>query len=151
MSDGVSLSGAHECQLTLRRAGVTTEFWERVAKDVVLARKVVALVFNHSEDFRVPVDYGKTFAEKITAGNYDWVDPNINAEIFPVKGTGVTDADVVLFHFGKDVTTVWIEREMSCLATGRPGLRSCWPSALPSPCCRRRAPSLHLALLRSRC
>jgi len=115
MSVGVSLGTAHEADVTLRSVGALPILWERIRGDKKLARKVVALVFNHSEDFRVPVDCNKTLAVMIAAGNYDFVDPNINAENFPVKGAGVTDADIVLFHFGEKAATNWIEREMRSL------------------------------------
>jgi len=115
MKGGVSLGGAHQAEVTLRKMGATPLLWTRIAESAGLARKVVALVFNHSEDYIVRVDCTKTLAEMVAAGNYDSVAPNIRVDNFPVKGTGVTDVCIVLFCFGKEVTTKWVEGEMRSL------------------------------------
>ena len=44
--DTVSLGQAHETALTLQKAGATPEFWTRLAQNVELAKRVVAVVMS---------------------------------------------------------------------------------------------------------
>jgi hypothetical protein len=39
-------------------------------------------------DLIIAVDYGMSLRDMIAAGKYDWVNPSITAERFPVEGTG---------------------------------------------------------------
>ena len=55
--------------------------------------------------FQVTVDYGKSLAEMIAAGNYDWVNEDITQDHFPIKGSGQEEKEVVLFHFDKVMTS----------------------------------------------
>ena len=45
----------------------------------------------------ITVDYGTSLQAMIAAGNYDWVNPNITAERFPVVGKGIVRFKPKLF------------------------------------------------------
>ena len=55
--------------------------------------------------FQVTVDYTKSLAEMVMAGKYDWVNPNIIADNFPVQGKGRQDKECVLFPFGHGISS----------------------------------------------
>ena len=42
----ISLGQAHETELTLEKAGATTEFWTRLAQSLELAKAVISLVMS---------------------------------------------------------------------------------------------------------
>ena len=54
---------------------------------------------------KVTVDYTKSLAEMIEAGKYDWKYSDITQEHFPVQGQGREEKDVVLFHFGRYISS----------------------------------------------
>jgi len=53
----------------------------------------------------IVVDYGKPLADMIAAGKYDWVNPDITAERFPVEGTGKKTFRTKLFAFGRYISS----------------------------------------------
>jgi len=55
--------------------------------------------------FKVVVDYTKTLKQMIHAGNYDWVNPDINEMNFKVEGQGKQEKEIVLFHFGRYISS----------------------------------------------
>lgn len=61
---------------------------------------------------RFAVDFGKTLEEMIAAGRYDWRNEDITAARFPIIGTGMVTVDAKLFHFGKDMSSDAVEREL---------------------------------------
>lgn len=99
MSD-VSLGLVHEAEVTLRKCGAGREFWVTIVKNPDVARKIVELV-NIMSSFDVVVDYTRSLSNMIKAGNYDWVDGDIDADHFPVKGEGKYRVSVILFHFNR--------------------------------------------------
>jgi len=54
---------------------------------------------------RVTVDYSKSLAEMIVAGNYDWQHPDIAAEHFLLIGKGKMEVEIFFSHFGKEMTS----------------------------------------------
>ena len=59
----ITLGQAHETEVTLERAGATTEFWTRVAQNLELAKAVVALVM--STVFRLVVNVERDMTDWI--------------------------------------------------------------------------------------
>jgi hypothetical protein len=53
----------------------------------------------------IAVDYGRPLADMIAAGRYDWVNPNITAERFPVEETGRKQFRAKLFHFDRYISS----------------------------------------------
>jgi hypothetical protein len=51
------------------------------------------------------VDYGTTLPDRIAAGTYDWVNPDITAERFPVEGTGKKQFRAKLFHLDRTISS----------------------------------------------
>ncbi len=86
--------------------GGTDEDLERILKEPELAQKMAELVVGPRKSaYKVTVDYAQSLAEMIKAGKYDWVNSDITAEHFPIQGKGKQDVEVVLFHFGKEITS----------------------------------------------
>jgi hypothetical protein len=53
----------------------------------------------------IAVDFGMSLQAMIAAGKYDWVNPNITDEHFPVEGTGKKTFRTKLFHFGRNISS----------------------------------------------
>jgi hypothetical protein len=53
----------------------------------------------------IAVDFGRPLAAMIAAGSYDWVNPDITAERFPVDGTGKKMFRTKLFHFDRYISS----------------------------------------------
>lgn len=53
--------------------------------------------------FTVEVDYTKPIADMVTAGGYNYANPNITAENFPVTGNGTVECEVILVHFDRNI------------------------------------------------
>ncbi len=51
------------------------------------------------------VDFGQSLEDMIIAGNYDWVNSDINARRFPVVGKGKVEFEDTLFDFGRNVSS----------------------------------------------
>lgn len=74
-----------------------------------------ATVPTTSTTFPVTVDYTLPLMEMIKAGRYDWVNPDITEEHFPVKGEGIREVVVELIHFGRFMETDDVLRELDRL------------------------------------
>lgn len=55
--------------------------------------------------FKVEVDYGKTLAEMIESGRYDWTNDDITSKRFPIRGEGKVERALVLVHPNRMVST----------------------------------------------
>lgn len=55
--------------------------------------------------FTTTVDCGMTLEQMIAAGNYDWVNPDITPERFPIKGTTRREEEPELVHFNRDISS----------------------------------------------
>lgn len=75
-----------------------------------------------SDFFSVVVDYTQSLAAMIKAGKYDWVNPDITEQHFPVK-PGSKDVSIELVHFDRVMTSDEVLTELD-----RKGLR---PATLP--------------------
>lgn len=81
----------------------------RLLTDSKLAQQVAKLIMSGrqkaGDTFKVVVDYSKSLAEMIRLGKYDWANDDINDKHFPIQGAGQHEAELVLVHFNKDITT----------------------------------------------
>ncbi len=69
--------------------------------------------------YPITVDYNQSFEQMVKAGCYDWVDSDITAEHFPVKGVGLVQLDGQLICFDKSMSSEQILAELDKM-----GLRS---------------------------
>jgi hypothetical protein len=53
----------------------------------------------------ISVDFGKSLQDMIAAGKYDWVNPNITADKFPVEGSGTKKFRSKLFDFDRYISS----------------------------------------------
>jgi hypothetical protein len=53
----------------------------------------------------IAVDYGTSLPDMIAGGKYDWVNPSITADKFPIEGTGAKNFRTKLFHFSRDISS----------------------------------------------
>ncbi len=53
----------------------------------------------------VLVDYGRSVADLVAAGNYDWKNSDVNDKNFPVSRRGTDTVDVTLVHFNRTIST----------------------------------------------
>ena len=51
----------------------------------------------------ITVDYDMVLKAMAKVGRYDWVNPDITAERFPVVGEGKAEREALLVHFGRDM------------------------------------------------
>ena len=66
---------------------------------------VVKEMENQRQTSMVIVDYSQTLAQMIKAGNYGWVNNDITQEHFPIAGSGKQEEEIVLFCFGKNISS----------------------------------------------
>ena len=62
--------------------------------------------------FRLIIDYTMSLADMITAGGYDWVNPNITEANFPIMMKGKFNLDAELFHFNRNISSEDAVEEM---------------------------------------
>jgi hypothetical protein len=53
----------------------------------------------------IAVDYRKSLADMVAAGNYDYVNPNITVDGFPVEDAGTKKYRAKLFEFGRYISS----------------------------------------------
>ena len=107
---------------TLIEQGVTPELWQdkflgdglladvaeaavkgTLPKDRSLFRQLLGLVVTII--YKIVVDYTKSLEQMIAAGCYDWVNPDITAERFPITGDGQVELEPELIHIGRDMSS----------------------------------------------
>ena len=59
--------------------------------------------YNVTEEFRFAVNYTLTLVEMIAKGKYDWSNPDITLESFPIVGSGVVEYEACYFDFPDSV------------------------------------------------
>jgi hypothetical protein len=64
------------------------------------------------DSLRIVVDYSKSLAEMVKAGKYNWVNIDITADHFPVKGSGKTDLIAEILGYGDYVSSEEIIKDM---------------------------------------
>lgn len=101
----------HEAVVTGRKVGAGKEFWATLAHSEEVFRKVVDLV-SAKPTFTVLVDYSRTLAAMIAAGRYDYVNPDITTEHFPIQGEGRRELRVALFHFNRVMSSEQVIAEL---------------------------------------
>jgi len=72
-------------------------------------RKFIGLV---AVTLAIVVDYRMSLHEMIEAGGYDYVNDDINAERFPISGTGTMSLDLELVHIGRSISSDAAEKEL---------------------------------------
>lgn len=83
--------------------------WDKIANLVIEAGKKV------KEEFKVLlVDYGRSVKNRVESGKYDYVNPDITEEHFPVSKdeVGKKELQFTLYHFGKNVESDYAISEM---------------------------------------
>lgn len=99
----------------VREQGGTDEDIHRLATpdgEKILDEFIKLIVGGTRQTFKVLVDYTKTLAEMIKAGQYDWVNENITQDHFSVHGSGQKEVEIVLFHFNRDIASEQVIVEM---------------------------------------
>jgi hypothetical protein len=84
----------------LFRAAVSMLFLAVVSLVPATAQTVPA-----SDTLTITVDHSMSLPEMITAGLYDWVDPEITETKFQAKGTGKFELNVELIHFSHPISS----------------------------------------------
>jgi hypothetical protein len=82
---------------------------EFINQVVNLAMKSVDTV---RDGLRIVVDYSRSLAKMIEAGNYDWVHSNITDKHFPVKGSGLVGLATEIIYYGKHVSSSDIIKDL---------------------------------------
>lgn len=92
---------------------------------VACADQVEKSQFEHKSDSEFPltVDYSQPLEKMVAAGHYDWVDPDITDNRFPLQGSGTVNSTARLTYFNEWVTSGEVLRRL-----GEQGLR---PAILP--------------------
>jgi len=54
-----------------------------------------------ADQLHLTVDYGRSLQQMIASGRYDWINPDITAERFPMVGTGAVPVEARLFQFDR--------------------------------------------------
>jgi len=62
--------------------------------------------------FSVLVDYGRSVADGIKAGRYDWVNDDITQKNFPQTHSGEAAVEIQLLHFNRTMSSDDVLREM---------------------------------------
>lgn len=73
---------------------------------VVRAKEIVTNIL------KLTVRYGRSIADGIAAGKYDWVNENITQKNFPDSQSGVAEVEIHLLHFGKLMSTAQVLAEI---------------------------------------
>lgn len=60
---------------------------------------------NSTIDRFVTIDHGISLREMISAGKYDWVNPDIKAENFPIEDIGIKQFRTRVFEFSNEVSS----------------------------------------------
>jgi len=89
--------------------GGNDEDLHRLLTDSTLAHKVAEVIMSSrqkvKETYKVVVDYGKSLAQMIEAGDYGWFNDSINDKNFPLQGVGQHEVELVLVHLNRNATT----------------------------------------------
>ena len=77
-----------------------------------IAELIVKAGYPRKQDFKITIDYTRILERMIKAGNYDWVNDDITADRFSVKGEGRQELIITLFHFNKTMSSDKVKSEM---------------------------------------
>ena len=76
---------------------------DKIAALIVQAGKPIEQLAENC--YKVLVDYEQTLQQMIANGKYDYVNSDINQSNFPVSGNGKQEVVVELVHYGRDMET----------------------------------------------
>lgn len=102
LADAVLAAGGSDDDLRLleKDEGLRQKVVEIIVEAGQAARQTAEQASRHVKGtFNLIVDYSQSFADMIAAGKYDWVNPDITADHFPITGTGKQEVRVELLHF----------------------------------------------------
>lgn len=83
---------------------------KRIETDATLRVEIAKLIVGQSQNgtgnvHRVTVDRDKKLKAMIEAGRYDYANSDITDKHFPVEGSGTVEIDIELVHYGRDMST----------------------------------------------
>lgn len=107
---------AYEIKRAARKAGFTAKDLKQLSSAEVM-RMILPFIQGYAEivmqdTFSVVIDRSKSFISQVQAGHYDWVNPNITADEFPINGEGKVRRNLHLVHFDKDMTNSEVLKEL---------------------------------------
>jgi len=117
---------ASECMCRLLEAGLSYEALQMPIDDPEMRGRLVrfwmsgGFTLAAADVFHIVVNHAESLAQLIAAGSYDWVNSDITAEHFPVKGKDRVELDPELVHYGKSMESDDIVRDMDSRGL-RPG------------------------------
>jgi len=112
---GVAMNIVTSLVKEVKRRGGTDEDIHRLTKpegEEIVAEMAKAVVSHGRPTYSVVVDYTKTLAEMVSAGEYDYVSSDITTDHFPIEGKGQREVEVVLFHFNRVVSSEEVISEL---------------------------------------
>lgn len=132
VSRTLSVAQEHELLAKLEAAGLTSELAQRVidSRGNKLAKAAVEFIGRDGQEvveqsrerevasspdpttFSLTIDYSQPLSAMIAAGHYDWVNSDITGEHFPITGNGQVEREVVLFHFGRTISSDGATQEL---------------------------------------
>ncbi|MEK7520415.1 MAG: hypothetical protein AAB581_04220 [Patescibacteria group bacterium] len=80
--------------------------------DTILDKFVDILAGGTKSIFIITLNHTLSLTDMIAAGHYDWVNDDITAEHFPVKGKGAAELAVELVHFDRSISSGDAVKEM---------------------------------------
>jgi len=84
--------------------GLTEDTIKRLTDGFV--QKLIDAAVGVAENcYKVLVDYEQTLQQMIAVGKYDYANSDINSNNFPITGNGKQEVIVELVHYGRDMTT----------------------------------------------
>lgn len=81
--------------------------------ETLLAKFAQMIVSVVRQTFKVVVDYSRDLSQMIVDGAYDYVNSDITADRFPVKGEGRQEREIELFHFNRVISSDDAIKEMA--------------------------------------
>jgi len=128
VSRTLSVHQEHELLIKLEAAGLNKDIAQAIinSKGNELAKKMIEVV-DVKPTYNIIVDYNRSLADMIKAGNYDWVNSDINAKHFPIKGKGKHELTATLFHFDR-----YIESDDAIAEMDKQGYRPATIEELPA-------------------
>lgn len=109
---GVATSFISSLLEEVKRAGGTAEDFHRLVKPeglptiVGMAKLVVGKSLKEiTHTIRFVINYDQPLDQAIKEGKYGWFNSDINPKNFPSNQTGQKEVELVLFHFGKSMSS----------------------------------------------
>ncbi|MBI2448138.1 hypothetical protein HYV44_01060 [Candidatus Microgenomates bacterium] len=114
-----AVAKAHEFLQAAQKAGFTVKLLEFFTHNHEAFCKLVEFAKTLLRPtYKVVLDCGKTIAQMLKEGEYDWMNEDITDEHFPVVGTEAGEGEITLFHFGK-----WMSSKNAIAEMAKEGYR----------------------------